>query len=90
MVRESHIEQHLVRRVKEAGGEVRKLSWVNRRGAPDRLVLLPWRIVFVELKRPKGRAEDHQQREHKTLRDYGLDVQVLDTFELVDALVARN
>ena len=40
-MRERDIERHLVRRVKELGGEVRKVQWIGRRGAPDRLVLLP-------------------------------------------------
>lgn len=40
-MRESVIEKHLVKRVKELGGEVRKVQWVGRRGAPDRLVMLP-------------------------------------------------
>ena len=39
--RESTIEAHLVKRVKALGGEVRKVQWVGRRGAPDRLVMLP-------------------------------------------------
>lgn len=49
-MRESQIEKHLVKRVKELGGEVRKVHWIGRRGAPDRLVMLPKRpwvdIVF--------------------------------------------
>lgn len=40
-MRESTIEQYLVDRVKAMGGEVRKVSWIGRRGAPDRLVMLP-------------------------------------------------
>lgn len=42
-MKEAHIERHLVRRVKELGGEVRKVAWVGRQGAPDRLVMLPHR-----------------------------------------------
>ena len=42
-MRESQIEKHLVKRVKELGGEVRKVQWIGRRGAPDRLVMLPVR-----------------------------------------------
>ena len=42
-VRESTIEKHLVKRVKELGGEVRKVKWIGRNGAPDRLVMLPFR-----------------------------------------------
>ncbi len=40
-MRESTIEKHLVKRVKALGGEVRKVQWIGRRGAPDRLVMLP-------------------------------------------------
>jgi hypothetical protein len=41
---ERDIERHLVKRVKALGGEVRKVQWVGRRGAPDRLVMLPERM----------------------------------------------
>lgn len=40
-MRESTIEDHLVKRVKALGGEVRKVQWVGRRGAPDRVLMLP-------------------------------------------------
>lgn len=40
-MRERDIEKHLVQRVKALGGEVRKVQWIGRRGAPDRLVMLP-------------------------------------------------
>jgi len=50
VIRERDIERHLVRRVKELGGEVRKVKWIGRTGAPDRLVMLPARpwvdVVF--------------------------------------------
>lgn len=39
-MKESDIEAHLVRKVKEFGGEVRKVKWVGRNSAPDRVVLL--------------------------------------------------
>ena len=38
---ERDIERHLVKRVKELGGEVRKVVWSGHKGAPDRLVMLP-------------------------------------------------
>lgn len=62
ILRERDIERHLVKRVKELGGEVRKVVWQGRRGAPDRLVMLPrWKCdatprrhwtIWVELKAP--------------------------------------
>lgn len=42
-MRESQIEKYLINRVVELGGEVRKVKWVGRRSAPDRLVMLPRR-----------------------------------------------
>ena len=44
MLRESKIEAHLIKRVKEIGGETRKVQWIGRDGAPDRLVMLPERF----------------------------------------------
>ena len=69
-MRERDIEAHLVKRVKAMGGEVRKVKWVGRKSAPDRLVMLPAvvslrsftrnlrvaRTVWVELKRPSSLA----------------------------------
>ena len=40
-MRESTIEQYLVEQVKAKGGEVRKVKWIGRNGAPDRIVMLP-------------------------------------------------
>lgn len=85
---ERTVERHLTRRVKETGGEVRKVVWPGRNGAPDRLVgWPPARHAFVELKRPKKGAEAHQAREHERLRAIGFEVVVLDTIEAVDAFV---
>ncbi|MCX8005092.1 MAG: hypothetical protein N2688_09070, partial [Burkholderiaceae bacterium] len=61
--RERDIERALVAAVRAAGGEVRKVQWVGRRGAPDRLVRLPGRHVWVELKAPGERPTRLQERE---------------------------
>lgn len=88
MIEES-LETYFKRRVRETGGEQRKVVWPNRRGAPDRLA--GWkktrRSGFVELKRPKGKAEAHQAREHERLRALGFQVDLIDTREAVDAYV---
>jgi hypothetical protein len=44
-MRERDIERELVKRVQAMGGEVRKVQWVGRRGAPDRLVMTPARTL---------------------------------------------
>jgi hypothetical protein len=96
-VRESQIEAHLVKRVKELGGEVRKVQWVGRRGAPDRLVMLPPRFVrgfwgspdtiWVELKATGVKPEAHQLREHKRMTAMGQRVVVIDSIEGVEELL---
>lgn len=83
-MRESQIEAHLVRRVRELGGEVRKLSWIGRRGAPDRLVMLPGGCIWVELKAPGAKAKPHQLREHQRMRAMGQIVLVIDSMESVE------
>lgn len=93
-VRESTVEQYLVKRVKALGGEVRKVTWQGRRGAPDRLVMLPetahaspnkdQTTVWVELKRPGAKPEPHQEREHERMRSLGQTVLVIDSKEAVD------
>lgn len=90
-MRERDIEAHLVRRVKEIGGEVRKVQWIGRRGAPDRVVMLPWgsgRTVWVELKATGVKPEPHQSREHTRMRAMGQVVVVVDSIEGVEALFA--
>jgi hypothetical protein len=95
-VRERDIERHLVKRVKELGGEVRKVQWIGRRGAPDRLVMLPflkwtqWQnggTIWVELKAPGVAPEPYQLREHERMRALGQRVEVIDSLEGVESLL---
>jgi hypothetical protein len=77
---ERDIEDYLVKRVKAMGGEVRKVAWVGRASAPDRVVMLPRRrrgensmwpeaTVWVELKNPKTvvtfPANAHERAQHR-------------------------
>ncbi len=101
MAQEAKIEAYLVKQVKALGGEVRKVKWVGRRGAPDRLVMLPEKLctcgcgitqippatVWVELKAPGKVPEPHQAREHKRMRAMGQRVEVIDSMEGVDELL---
>lgn len=48
-MKERDIEAYLVERVRELGGEIRKVKWIGRRGAPDRLVMLPATYKTVQL-----------------------------------------
>lgn len=102
-MRESVIEEHFVKRVKAAGGLVRKVKWIGMRNAPDRVAMFParklcsgldcaWcqpkgRAIWVELKRPEKGAEEAQAREHERMREFGQEVIVLNTIEAVDAFM---
>ena len=87
-MRERDIEAYLVRRVKALGGEIRKLRWIGRRGAPDRVVMFPGgRLWWIELKRPGGITEAHQAREHARMLAMGQRVLVLDTIEKIDGVL---
>lgn len=86
-MRESKLERYFVRQVRQAGGDVRKLRWIGRRGAPDRLVLWPGRIDAVELKAPGGRTSPLQTAEHIRLRRAGLLVYVLSSLAMVDIYI---
>lgn len=96
-MRERDIERYLVKSVEELGGECRKVQWIGRRGAPDRLVMLPLgtrvgafsscRTIWVELKAPGKVAESHQEREHKRMARMGQVVLVIDSHDAVDALL---
>lgn len=83
-MRESTVREHLHARIKELGGEHRALSYLGRKHAPDDLVLLPGRHIFIEGKRPNKTATEGQAREHERLRTSGCEVLVLNTKALID------
>ena len=82
-IRERDIEKYLVKRVKEAGGEIRKVKWIGRRGAPDRRVMLDGGY-WVELKAPGETLRPEQVREHRRMEWQGDPVYTLSTFVSVD------
>ncbi|WMT12556.1 VRR-NUC domain-containing protein [Serratia fonticola] len=82
-IRESTIENNLVKKVKAAGGTAYKFTSPGRKAVPDRLVLLPGgRVVFVECKAPGELPRADQVREHNRLRALGFKVVVLDSKDL--------
>lgn len=88
-MRESEIERYLARRVGQRGGEVRKVRWIGRRNAPDRLVLLEY-AFFAELKATGEKPTKAQLREHSRLRLSGLRVEVIDSFQGVDSILGEG
>jgi hypothetical protein len=90
VIRESVVEKHLVSRVVALGGMTRKLKWIGKRGAPDRLVILHGSVFFIELKRPGGKLDPLQVREIERIRNNGGRVATLDSIEAVDAWLVNK
>ena len=86
MIKESAVEKRLKECVESRGGETRKLRWIGRRSAPDRLILLHG-AHFVEVKRPGEKPTPDQAREHERMRNQGVDVRVLDSITDVEEYV---
>lgn len=81
---ERDIEKYFKGRVLALGGEIRKVQWVNRPHAPDRVVFFRG-VYFVELKRPGEGLRPGQAREHKRMKLGGVDVRTISTIAEVDA-----
>ena len=85
-MRESEIERYFIKRVKSIGGETRKIKWIGRSHAPDRLVIFEG-VRFVELKRPGKSPRAGQLREHARLLKRGVRVFVISTIQEVDEFI---
>jgi hypothetical protein len=93
-MRERDIRKALKSRVEDYGGEIRAVSWLGRRHAPDVMVLFPgetrvgWVMPkghpFVETKAPGGVPTDGQSREHARMWAAGCTVLVISTVEQLD------
>lgn len=81
-MRESVIEDTVVTAAENAGWLVRKLTYVGRRGAPDRFFMRNGTILFVEFKRSgKKHADPLQKREHARFNDAGFEVHIINSIE---------
>ena len=75
-MKESELEQRLVRGVRRLGGRAYKFVSPGNVGVPDRLVILPGgQILFAELKTDGGRLSKMQRYQISQLRQLGVTVQ---------------
>jgi hypothetical protein len=88
---ESIVERSAVGMAEKHGWEVRKVQFIGRRGAPDRLFmkpaegLIPGRSVWIEFKDLGKEARENQERQHAIMRAAGMEVHVCDN--LRDAMM---
>ncbi|MGM9555066.1 MAG: VRR-NUC domain-containing protein [Oscillospiraceae bacterium] len=89
MILERDVESRLVSRAAALHGACVKFIPDNKRGMPDRIVMLPGGVlVWVETKKPKGGALSAvQKHRHKQLGALGQRVCVCWTIEQVDKLM---
>lgn len=88
---EADIEGYLIKQMSLRKAEIRKLAWIGRRNAPDRLCAgedLPKETFpcFIELKKPGEAASDAQLREHERMRKGGLRVYVINSHAGINRL----
>lgn len=96
--RENPQERYIEKKVSEyaikLGWLSRKLQWIGRHGAPDRVYIRKGKIIFVEFKQWKKKPTEHQRLEHERLRAAGMEVYVIDNIEagkeLLDRLTAAQ
>ncbi len=98
---ESEVESYFVARVEALGGVAEKTRAIGSRGYFDRVAVVPGyflqaaegdvshaRVIFAELKRPKGgRLAEHQRQRQERYRAMGAEAVVLKSKEDVDALL---
>lgn len=85
MAAEANLEEWTVGQVLARRGKSRKVKWIGRRGAPDRLIWLPswvWPELW-EMKAPGKKLQAHQKREHKKLEAMGIKCRKIDNREQV-------
>ena len=76
---EAAVELPVVRRAEKAGWFVRKVGWIGRVGAPDRVFIKDGRTVWIEFKSPGERPKLAQMLEHDRMKAAGAEVYWCDT-----------
>lgn len=85
---EGRVAAALRQAVIENGGEIRKVNWEGRLGAPDYLVMLNGRALFIETKAPGGKPRASQLLEFDRITETDtLPVIVVDDASSCSSLV---
>lgn len=88
-MKEASVEAHLRKRVKELGGEHRKVTYQGRGGALDDWCFFPGgRLLIIECKRPsKKKLDPLQEVELAWLQKMGFTAEWVNTTEGIDRIL---
>jgi hypothetical protein len=89
METEKVVEQHLRKQTEANGGMCYKFVSPGRVNVPDRIVILPGIIAFVECKGTDGKVSKKQDRELKRLANLQMNVFVVYSKKNVDEVIER-
>lgn len=87
-MRENKLEKYLTSQLSKIGVSTRKVKWIGRDGAPDRLILANGGI-WVELKAPGKKPRANQKIELEALTKAGMTAYCIDSIEQIDELIGE-
>jgi hypothetical protein len=87
-MRESTLEKRFKIEIEKHGGQALKFVSPNKRGVPDRLVLIPGgQAVFAELKAPGKPLEPLQKKRADELQALGFKVYKIDSIAGIKSFI---
>jgi hypothetical protein len=91
MSTEKSVEFFLSSEVTKRGGFCLKLDPRNYKGLPDRLVILPSRIIFFEVKKPRrGVVSETQKWWNKKITDFEHECYIVKEKQQVIEILDKN
>ena len=87
MIDERDVERYLIKECEKRGWLCWKFASPGRRGVPDRIVIRPGAVAFVEVKRKGGRVSPLQIRRIEELTRLVIPARVVETKGEVDEMI---
>lgn len=87
MINERDVERYLIKECEKRGWLCWKFVSPGRRGVPDRIVIRPGSVAFVEVKRKGGRVSPLQIRRIEELTRRGVAARVVETKGEIDEMI---
>lgn len=87
-MQESSLEKRFKLEIEKHGAKAWKFTSPNKRGVPDRLILIPGgQAVFAELKAPGNPLKPLQRKRAEELRSLGFKVYKIDSVEDIEGFI---